>query len=165
MLETYPLIASSNDPRLAESYRYWLAKKADLPDGHLPGRQHIRPNEMASFLPFVVLFDVERSDGRMRFRHRLTGSNFYYLFGKEVTGMYIEEAGSLEMAAAVAARFAAIVETKQPYFGVSPVPVRTREFVYYEHLTMPLAGDGITVDMLFGTRFAVKRPDQKNKLF
>jgi hypothetical protein len=160
MFESYPLIASSIDPRLAESYRYWLAKKALLPDGHLPGRQHIQPNEMAAFLPYVVLFDVERGDGRLRFRHRLTGSNFYHIFGKEVTGMYIEEAGSIEMAAAVGARFTAIVETQQPFFGISPVPVRSREYVHYEHLTMPLARDGKTVDMLFGTRFAVQRPDR-----
>jgi hypothetical protein len=53
----------------------------------------------------------------------------------------------------------AIIDTRQPSFRVSPVPVRSREFLHYEHLTMPLARNGKTVDMLFGTRFAVKHPE------
>jgi hypothetical protein len=157
MPEQPTFLASAQDPRLADSYRYWLGKKELLAPGCLPGRQHLRPAEMLGFLPYIVMFDVERDAGGLRFRYRLTGSNFFHLFGQEVTGLYIEEVGSAEMAAAAAARFSNIVETQQPCYGVSPVPVISRDFLHYEHVTMPLARDGTTVDMLFGTRFAIGR--------
>ncbi len=107
---------------------------------------------MARFLPHVILFDVERREGKYRFRHRLTGTHFQEIFGREVTGLYIEESGSLESFESVYRRLAAVVDDKVMTYGVAPSPVRDKDFVQYEHLTFPLASDGTTVDMLFGVR-------------
>ena len=150
------VIASARDPRIRLGYEYWLSKAR--PRGQIPGRHDLDPGEMVEFLPCVVLFDVERHAAQLRFRHRLTGTHFFDLFGREVTDLYIEEAGSREDMAVVAARFEGVVRTKQPVYGVSPVPVTGRGFLTYEHLTLPLASDGVTVDMLFGIRCALREP-------
>ena len=150
------VIARARDPRIQLGYEYWLSKV--LHREQIPGRQDLDPGEMVEFLPCVVLFDVERHGARLRFRHRLTGTHFFDLFGREVTDLYIEEAGSREDMAVVATRFEGVVRTRQPVYGVSPVPVTGREFLKYEHLTMPLASDGVMVDMLFGIRCALREP-------
>ncbi|MBV8538134.1 MAG: hypothetical protein JO128_21235, partial [Alphaproteobacteria bacterium] len=45
-----------------------------------------------------------------------------------------------------------VVDEKALVYGISRSPARHLEFVDYEHLTLPLASDGQTVDMLFGIR-------------
>lgn len=123
--------------------------------GKLPGRQHIDPAEMAEFLRYVVLFDVERQGMHYRFRHRLTGTHFVEIFGRDVTGRYIEHAGSLEDFHVVYRRFSTVVDEKALVYGAAPSPVRELNFLHYEHLTLPLASGGETVDMLFGVRCAL----------
>ena len=103
----------------------------------------------------VLLFDVERTGTAVRFRHRLTGTHFFDLFGRDVTNLYIEETGSKEDMAVVQARFVSVVTGRQPIYGVAPVPAPGREFLHYEYMTAPLASDGISVDMLFGVRCAL----------
>lgn len=104
---------------------------------------------MVEFLPCVVLIDVEHHNGQIRFRHRLAGTHFFDLFGRDLTDLRLDEVGARGRLPAVAARYADVVRTSRPIYGVSPVPVAGREFIRYEHLTAPLASDGIGVDMLF----------------
>ena len=152
-------LKGAQNPAIAKCYGYWLAKKALCPPGLLPGRQHIDPQEMRSFLQYVLLFDVERNGVHYRFKHRLTGTHFAQLFGREVTGRYIEHTGSLETFEAVYRRLAGIVDDKQPVYGIAPAPVAKHRHLDYEHLTMPLAADGQTVDMLLGVRCILGRID------
>ncbi|HEX9462057.1 MAG TPA: PAS domain-containing protein [Alphaproteobacteria bacterium] len=139
-------------PAIALCYRYWTGKRALCGPGRLPGREHLDPVEMVRFLAHVVLFDVVRNGSYYRFRHRLTGTHFAEIFGRDVTGLYIEQTGSLETFEAIYRRFTTIVDDKAPAYGISPSPVRDRDFLEYEHLTLPLATDGQTVDLLFGVR-------------
>src|SRR3954464_1001671 len=72
-----------HDPHGRLLLEYWKAKCV----AHgLPGRAHIDPIEMRSFLPCTVLIDVERHDGWMRFKYRLVGTQVVSAFGREVTG-------------------------------------------------------------------------------
>jgi hypothetical protein len=145
----------AKDPRIAAAYDYWLSKAS--PDaGLIPGRQDIDPLEMREFLPCVTLFDVEHHHNRCTFRHRLAGTHLYELFGCDVTGMVVPAVTvSPDDAVVLNRRFSFVLEKKTPLYGISPVRVKDRDFIYYEHLTMPLAADGTTVDMLFGVRCAV----------
>jgi hypothetical protein len=145
-------LKNASNPAIGQCYRYWLAKHAQCAAGRLPGRQHIDPQEMKPFLRFVLLFDVERNGVHCRFRHRLTGTHFAEIFGHDVTGMYIEQAGSLESFEDVYRRLSSVADDKAPAYGVSPSPVARLDFLNYEHLTLPLATDGETVDILFGVR-------------
>ena len=146
------LAGAAANAAISQCYAYWRDKRALMTHGMLPGRQHLDPAGMRSFLPYVVLFDVERNGAHYRFRHRLTGTHFADIFGRDVTGMYIEHAGSLEDFDVVYRRFSCVVDDKALVYGVSPSPLRERNFPRYEHLTLPLATDGATVDMLFGVR-------------
>src|SRR4051812_25647747 len=89
-------LKGAKNPAVPACYQYWLAKRALCPPGKLPGRQHLDPGEMVRFLPYVLMFDVERQGTNYRFKHRLTGTHFAQIFGRDVTGMYIEHTGSVE---------------------------------------------------------------------
>jgi hypothetical protein len=146
-------VKAATNAAIAECYQYWLGKRSQCGPGRfLPGRQHIDPVEMKSFLRYVLLFDVERNGAHYRFRHRLTGTHFGRIFGRDVTGMYIEQTGSIESFEGVYRRLSAVVDDRIPAYGISPAPVRDMAYLTYEHLTLPLATDGETVDMLFGVR-------------
>jgi len=145
-------LTAAINPAVAACYQYWRRKCAAWPPGRLPGRQHLDAGEMAPFLQYVVMFDVERNGVHCRFRHHLTGPHFAEIFGRDVTGMYIEQTGSIETFEAVYRRLSAIVEDKIPAYGISPAPVAARNYMRYEHLTVPLASDGDNVDVLFGVR-------------
>jgi len=150
--QAHRIVGGAANAAIPQCYAYWVDKRAALNRRMLPGRQHLDPAEMRAFLPYVVLFDVERNGLHYRFRHRLTGTHFADIFGHDVTGKYIEHAGSLEDFDVVYRRFSFVVDDKALVYGVSPSPMRERNFLRYEHLTLPLATDGATVDMLFGVR-------------
>jgi hypothetical protein len=155
--QAHQILKDAKNTAIAACYEYWLNKR-ERSGWSIPGRQHLDPVEMASFLRYVVLFDVERGGSRYRFRHRLTGTHFAQIFGREVTGLYIEDTGSVESVEAVHRRLSAVVDDKRLIYGISPAPVRERDFLRYEHLTLPLASDGATVDMLFGVRCILPLP-------
>jgi len=145
-------LKGSINPAIVACYEYWLSKRKLCPPDRLPGRQHLDPGEMLAFLQYALMFDVERSGVHYRFRHRLTGSHFARIFGRDVTGMYIEHTGSIESFEGVYRRLSAVVDDKQPAYGISPAPVASHDYLKYEHLTLPLATDGESVDVLFGVR-------------
>ena len=143
---------------IATGYEYWLNKR-DRSGQSLPGRQHFDPIEMKEFLPHVVLTDVVRDHEHYRFRHRLIGTHIAEFLGREVTGRYIEHMGWLDIFDELYRRFAAAVDEQALIYGVSAAPGEKRGFMAYEHLTLPLASDGDTVDMLFGIRCALPYAD------
>ncbi len=148
----FELPKSVGDQRTRHFFDYWRSK---TPASGLSGRQHVDPLEMKAFLPGVILIDVERQAAGLRFRVRLMGSHIVDMMGDDVTGRYLDESSPARHYPRVHARLTSIVETKQPAYGISPVPRETRDFMQYEHLTVPLAADGTTVDMLMGVRFGL----------
>lgn len=143
---------------IAAGYEYWLQKR-DQSSRSLPGRQHLDPVEMKDFLPHVVLIDVVRDGAYQRFRSRLNGTHVTDIFDRDGTGKYIEHIGYLHVFDEFYRRFSAVVDEKALVYGVSSSPVRHLDVVDYEHLTLPLASDGHTVDMLFGVRCALPYSD------
>jgi hypothetical protein len=118
----------------------------------LPGRQHIDVAETSAFAAHMVLFDIERCGVHSRFRHVLVGTSLSDLWGRDVTGQYLEHTeppGSFE---AAYRELCAVVDETQPLYGLSALLLPDRPIARYEHLTLPLAGDGETVDMLLGVR-------------
>src|SRR4051812_15601700 len=148
-------VVSSQSDRLHDSHgrlllEYWKAKCG----GHgLPGRARIDPLEMRSFLPCTVLIDVERHDGWMRFKYRLVGTQVVRVFGREVTGRYLDDLNGERGRAAMHDQLAAVVKTLNPVSGEAVAPlVRGQRETAYQHVTVPLASDGVNVDMLMGVR-------------
>ena len=137
------------DSRVRLFFDYWKSK---CRPERLPARGDIEPLEMVAFLPYVVLLDVERRPQAARFRYRLVGTEVVALFGYDPTGRYLDEATLSQLYPQVHGRLLSVVETKRPYYAILPVPLPNRDSVYAEILTVPMASDGDTVDLLLGIR-------------
>ncbi len=155
--EARRVLREARSAAVVACYEYWLQKRAHA-GRCLPGRQHLDPVEMKGFLEHVVLFDVVPDGVYNRFRHRLIGTHFAEVLGRDVTGMYIEHSGSLEIFDEVYRRFSTVVDEKALAYGVTRWPAKRGGLIPYEHLTLPLAADGETVDMLFGVRCVFVEP-------
>jgi hypothetical protein len=70
--------------------------------------------------------------------------------GREYTGRFIEDVFEPDDAARMTASCRAIVERREPHYWVNQAAVRGNPPVRYARLMVPLAGDGVTVDMLMG---------------
>ncbi len=150
--------ASSDEPfcgrlgPLGEAlYDYWL----DIHPGdeRLPGRQHFDPVELASRHPMLLqhlwLVDVEREP--RRFRLRLVGSSVYMTSPFSRAGDCIDEfIDPATRAETLQTTFGRLVESRQPEFRCGRVPLAApgRRARPLARLSMPLAADGRTVDMI-----------------
>jgi hypothetical protein len=147
-------------PKLLSLLAYWQGKH----DGdHLPSRRSIDPLEMSEWLGNLILIDVT-PDGD--YRYRLYGSEFVAEFGREMTGHSIRELPK-EQQALIEAEYEFANRTRKP-----AVRVYTADFdagnmfgsqdastkrATWERLILPLASDGVTVDMLLVGAYELER--------
>lgn len=118
------------------------------PPGKLPGRQHIDPLAIRSMLSFTNLVDVEREDGKFRFRFRLIGTLQSTAAGREISGRYLEDAVLPEYFERIRNNMVAAVESREAVYDRFGMPHPDRDFIDTERIYFPLARDGETVDML-----------------
>lgn len=132
------------DGRLVALHGYW--RKIHPPAG-LPGRQHFDPLDLPSLLPWLILMDVTRDPFRLRYR--VIGTMHVESLGFNPTGRWLDEAHA-DFAETTAAReFTVVAERGEHTYYRGPLTfVSTKEFLEIERLTLPLARDGNTVDML-----------------
>jgi hypothetical protein len=109
------LPAEAMEPEFMQLFDYWCRQ---APEGALPGRQHIDPVDLPPrLLPHLLLLDVDRSFGTLRFRFRVASTNLTELLGREVTGLCFDELGPTERVEPVCSAFKTIVETGRPVFS------------------------------------------------
>ena len=132
------------DDRHRRAFAYWRSK---APEGRLPGRRDIDPLDVPDLLPWLTLVDVVWEGKRLRLRCRLTGTEVVTRFGRDITGLYAEEAYSGDYLAQVLESYGAIIENRRPHLSRHQVPIEGRENAEYDRLILPLAADGDTVDM------------------
>jgi hypothetical protein len=126
--------------------RDYLARVA--PPSRLPGRQHIDPPAMKDVLPFINLVEVVGSGTAMRFRFRLVGTAQTEAAGREITGMFVEDAVVPESVDRIVGNMRTAIELKSPIYDRFPMAHPNREFIESERVYFPVATDGRTVDML-----------------
>ncbi len=68
-------------------------------------------------------------------------------FGRDITGLYAEEAYSDDYLAQVLETYGAIIESRRPQLSRYRIPIEGRDHAEYDRLILPLAADGDTVDM------------------
>lgn len=146
-------------------YGYWL----DIHPGGdlLPGRQHFDPVDLGSRCPQLLqhlwLVDVEPAP--RRFRLRLVGSAVYMTSPFARAGHYIDEfIDPASRAETLQTSFSRLVESRQPEFRRGrPRIAANRHAKELTRLSLPLAGDGETVDVIVNiTTYAwatIDRPD------
>lgn len=118
------------------------------PPGRLPGRQHIDPLDFRGVISLVNLMDVDRSGRMPRFRYRLVGEMQTRNVGRELTGLYLEEAVVPELLQRVHANMSKACSTRHAVFDSFSMPHPDRHFIVAQRMYYPLAADGETVDML-----------------
>jgi hypothetical protein len=140
----YALPPAADHPIFRMVFDYWAARTEA---GRLPGRQHIDPIELKSILPNLMLIDVERTGGRLRFKFRLIGTAITEANGRDVTGRYFDEIGNFP---GPVERMTRVVETAQPIYAMDVAGPADRSHITLRRLSLPLASDGKIVDMIFG---------------
>jgi hypothetical protein len=134
-------------PMVSRFYEYCLSA---APAGRLPGRQHIHPEEMPGFLSRLWMLDICRDP--LRYRYRLCGTELVRSLGREVTGMWLDEAHPqvLENPAS-RDRFRFMLETGRPTWKKGPALwTRNTDHRAVETCIVPLATDGEIVDKMLG---------------
>ena len=134
-------------PILRQLYDYWLAKR---PGDKLPGRQHFDPLDIPDLLPHLSVFDVVREGAAVRYRGRVVGTRNVDIFGRDITGQWLDEKYPRDEYDKLAVTFHEAIADREPNYLRSKLKIPNREFIAYERLLCPLAADGETVDMLFG---------------
>lgn len=137
------VLGSIRQPALDRLHAYWCGKRVG---DRLPGRASVRPEELVSLLPHLLLVDVV--DGGSTLRYRLVGTAV--AADLDPTGRILQEAlppgeyrnHLLGLYASVIARKAPLY-TRHRYRGD-----RDRPACDVERVFLPLAADGVSVDML-----------------
>jgi hypothetical protein len=144
--------AQLEHPKLIRFYDYWRSK-VQAKGGKLPSRQDLDPAEIPDLLPVMFLVEVVREDGRLRYRHRLMGTELIERGGRDPTGTFFEEVFTPEEMARLTAIYDQVVASGTPHLLRADLEgplLKSLEYVTYQRLLLPLAGDGETVDMLAG---------------
>ena len=137
-------------PVLLELLRYWQSKSRG---GLLPARADLDPLELRALLPNIYLIDVLSGEAAdtWRFRIRLLGERHVDVYGPGLVGKVIDDIFPPAVAAEFNRLYAAVVRRRMPVINHGKVSwLRNKEFLEYEGLHAPLAGDGRNIDCIFG---------------
>lgn len=131
------------EPALRELYDYWAEKCGSRA---IPARGDIDPLDIPKLLPQIYMIDVERDP--MRFRFRLIGTTIITWFGRDATGLYMDEPEYKKSVHVFEPHYVEVVETGRPRYDHQHAPQFDARYRNYARLLCPLAGDGKTVDMM-----------------
>ncbi len=139
-------------PELQEFLDYWLSKHG--PQGQLPSRAQIDPSEIPALLTGIALYDVERVNTSLgyRFKYRLLGTRHSVVNQSDFSGRYVEDVHYPDDAVPMIGAYSLVVERKLPHYWRRERVSRRdpAHRVPYERIIVPLASDGVNVNMLFG---------------
>ena len=132
-----------------ELFAYWASRR---PQGRLPGRMHIAPDDLKRHLPTISLIDVSRDErtGERLYRQRLAGTELYSVYGREITGRTLEEIYSAPAAQYWRAELDKVVDLRRPGVGFHSLAWRGQGHLSLLWLRLPLATNGGEVDMIMG---------------
>lgn len=130
--------------RLKDLYEYWQSRHpcADL----LPSRAGIDPLDIPALLPWLILFEVGQRPEDVRYR--LIGTKVVERIGKDLTGRLVAEGYWGEQSREIVARYWRVAQTRQPECSLRRIKGADGNWHEYEFLLLPLASDGVKVDML-----------------
>src|ERR1700761_5200611 len=128
-----------------EIFTYWASRREG---DRLPGRESIHPSHFKRHLPTVSLIDV-RSNPR-DYSLRLAGTGLYSVYGREITGRTLGEVYNAAAADYWRAELDKIVDQRRPGVGVHNFAWRGAGHMSILWLRLPLASNGVDVDMILG---------------
>lgn len=128
-----------------ELFGYWASLRRG---GGLPSRHDIDPGGFKRLLPTVSLIDVTGDPAQ--FRIRLAGTGLYGVYGREITGRSLSDVYSGSACDYWKAELAKVVAERRPSVGVHSLAWRGASHLSILWLRLPLASDGVNVDMILG---------------
>lgn len=142
---------------LHDLHDYWKGKRG--PWG-LPRRRDIDPLEIPRLLKYLLLLDIETLEP-LRYRVRLAGTNFRQFFGRDLTGLSVDES-QLDGGLALMCRdWREVLRLRQPRWASIRQHVGRdgMDHVRFTGLALPLSRDGKAADMLLvATLYHPDRP-------
>jgi hypothetical protein len=130
--------------KIVAIHDYW---RRIVPEaGVLPGRRHLHPADIPELLPNVWLVDIVATQ---RFRVRLLGSALQRAGIPLRAGDFVDDPVPPALKEKALADFRSVVTSRQPLWfrGPAYLPHDTEVFEL-ERIYLPLAADGVSVDML-----------------
>ncbi len=128
-----------------ELFSYWASLRKGA---QLPSRHDIHPRDFKRLLPTVSLIDVAIEP--LDFRLRLAGTGLYSVYGREITGRTLNEVYNAAAADYWRAELTKVVEERRPTAGVHNLAWRGAGHLSILWLRLPLATNGVDVDMILG---------------
>ncbi len=131
-------------PEERNLFDYWRSKCAGR---SMPSRADIRPADISRLLPCISLIDVLADAGRLRVR--LAGTQLREIYGRDVTGSYVED---IDVSTRAAYWSTAYHRLRQglPAQGILPVHQPGGDFMTRFWIRLPLSDDGHFVNMILG---------------
>ena len=129
-------------PELRRLHQLWEDKRGVC---GLPARRDFDPVDLKFVLGRLLLLDVLPGP---RFRFRLHGAELARVAGYDMTGKWVEDLPNEENRQVLLARCSQLLAERKPVTARMRRPLEGRRY-NYEALWLPLADDGLTVNMLF----------------
>ncbi len=139
-----------------ELFAYWASRREG---GRLPGRSSIHPADFKRHLPTVSLIDVRHTPVR-DYRLRLAGTGLYGVYGREITGLRLEDVYDDASVDYWRGQLDGVVQGRRPAVGFHSLSWRGASHLSLLWLRLPLAGDGRNVDMILGYDVLVGAPPE-----
>ncbi|MCR9072772.1 MAG: PAS domain-containing protein [Alphaproteobacteria bacterium] len=142
-----PLELELHAPAHTAAFAYWQTRKPS--PALLPSRQDLDPLDMPrKLLPWVNLIEVHRNGVDLRYRHRLVGTGIVDMRNRDGTGFWFDQLYETERTAQIRRVLDLVVHDAHPYILDDDLGSTGRPYRTLHSLVLPLATDGVTVDML-----------------
>lgn len=133
-----------------EIFRYWRSLKKH---GKLPSRDDLDLVMIRKLLPNISLIDVlidTEMEKKTRFRQRLAGTGLYAAYGAEITGKYLEDIYPPAEEDYWRAELSQVIKSRKVNVGLHSLAWRGVDGLVLFWMRLPLASDGVSVDMILG---------------
>jgi hypothetical protein len=132
-----------------EVFAYWASMRAGP---KLPCRAQLDPDHIKRHLPTVSLIDVvtDKATGKRTYRQRLAGTGLYSVYGREITGQPLETVYTPQAAQYWREELDKVAEKGRPGVGFHNLAWRGQSHMSLLWLRLPLASNGVDVDMILG---------------
>ncbi len=130
-------------PEQQQIFDYWLSRSRN---GCLPSRADINPCDFPRLLPLISLIDVDLV--HKRFRVRLAGTRLREYYGRDITGIHLDEVDYGSKIDYWLTAFHRVAFEGRPAQGIVRSAGDHKEHLAQFWIKLPLSEDGKTVSMI-----------------
>ncbi len=130
-------------PEQRQLFEYWMSRSNQ---GQLPSRRDINPCDFPRLLPLISLIDVDIV--HKRFRVRLAGTQLREHYGRDITGVHLDEVDYGAKTDYWLSAFHRVAFEGRPAQGVVRGSGEHKEHLAQFWIKLPLSEDGKNVSMI-----------------